>query len=176
MFTSDVTARGMDYPDVSQVIQVGIPSDKAQYVHRIGRTGRAGKGGKGILLLSEKEQNFLKECKDLPIKKRDGAARNEVDALNTGKISPALARLDAKTAAMGYQAWLGYYNSNLRRIGWNKNILVENANLFSKEVLNLPLPPELQKRTIGKMGLKGVKGLRIGQFVPRNNGRGGGKW
>ena len=33
MFTSDVTARGMDYPDVSQVIQVGIPSDKAQYVH-----------------------------------------------------------------------------------------------------------------------------------------------
>ena len=59
MFTSDVTARGMDYPDVSQVIQVGIPSDKAQYVHRIGRTGRAGKGGKGILLLSEKEQNFF---------------------------------------------------------------------------------------------------------------------
>ena len=56
---------------------------------------------------------------------------------------------------MGYQAWLGYYNSNLKRIGWNKISLVENANLFGKDVLNLQTPPGLQKRTIGKMGLKG---------------------
>ena len=46
LFTSDVSARGMDYPGVTHVIQVGAPSSKAQYVHRIGRTGRAGKGGK----------------------------------------------------------------------------------------------------------------------------------
>ena len=43
MFTSDVSARGMDYPDVTSVIQVGQPADKAQYVHRLGRTARAGK-------------------------------------------------------------------------------------------------------------------------------------
>lgn len=30
LFTSDVSARGMDYPDISTVIQVGLPSDKAQ--------------------------------------------------------------------------------------------------------------------------------------------------
>jgi len=30
MFTSDVSARGMDSPDVSSVIQVGLPADKAQ--------------------------------------------------------------------------------------------------------------------------------------------------
>ena len=29
MFSSDVSARGMDYPDVTRVIQIGIPSDKA---------------------------------------------------------------------------------------------------------------------------------------------------
>ena len=177
MFTSDVTARGMDYPDVSQVIQVGIPSDKAQYVHRIGRTGRAGKGGQGILLLSEKEDRFLNECKDLPIKPRNGAAKVEVEAYNTSKVLQALERLPSKTAAMGYQAWLGYYNSNLKRIRWDKKSLVENANLFSKQCLNLSLPPELQKKTIGKMGLKGVPGLRIGAFIPRQGGhhnRGGG--
>ncbi|CAM9901402.1 unnamed protein product, partial [Scytosiphon promiscuus] len=55
MFTSDVSARGMDYPDVSAVIQVGLPSDKAQYIHRLGRTARAGKGGHGILLLCDFE-------------------------------------------------------------------------------------------------------------------------
>ena len=42
MFTSDVTARGMDYPDVSFVLQVGL-TDRSQYIHRLGRTARAGK-------------------------------------------------------------------------------------------------------------------------------------
>lgn len=45
MFTSDVSARGMDYPDISMVIQVGLPESKAQYIHRLGRTARAGKSG-----------------------------------------------------------------------------------------------------------------------------------
>merc|ERR1740123_2345877 len=51
LFSSDVSARGMDYPDVSFVLQVSLPSDKAQYVHRLGRTARAGKSGQGMLLL-----------------------------------------------------------------------------------------------------------------------------
>lgn len=32
-----------------------MPSEKAQYIHRIGRTGRAGKAGGGFLLLTEEE-------------------------------------------------------------------------------------------------------------------------
>ena len=56
LFTSDVTARGMDYPDVSAVIQVGQPADKAQYIHRLGRTARAGKQGCGVLVLCDFEQ------------------------------------------------------------------------------------------------------------------------
>ena len=34
------SARGMDYPDVSFVLQVGAPSSKEQYVHRTGRSVR----------------------------------------------------------------------------------------------------------------------------------------
>ena len=56
LFTSDVSARGMDYPDVSAVIQVGQPADKAQYIHRLGRTARAGKQGCGVLVLCDFEQ------------------------------------------------------------------------------------------------------------------------
>ena len=51
----------MDYPDVTSVIQVGLPTDKAQYTHRLGRTARGGKvGGNGTLLLCDFEANFLK--------------------------------------------------------------------------------------------------------------------
>ena len=39
LFSSDVTARGMDYPDVTKVIQIGWTS-REQYIHRLGRTAR----------------------------------------------------------------------------------------------------------------------------------------
>jgi superfamily II DNA/RNA helicase len=67
LVTSDVSARGMNYPDVTLVIQVGIPSDREQYIHRLGRTGREGKGGEGLLLIAPWERYFLDELKDLPL-------------------------------------------------------------------------------------------------------------
>jgi len=48
---------------------VGIPSDREQYIHRVGRTGREGKEGEGILLIAPWEEYFLDEIKDLPLKR-----------------------------------------------------------------------------------------------------------
>ncbi|KAJ8462665.1 hypothetical protein ONZ45_g17854 [Pleurotus djamor] len=60
LVTSDVSARGVDYPGVTRVIQVGIPSTGEQYVHRVGRTGRGGKaGGRGDLVLLPWELGFV---------------------------------------------------------------------------------------------------------------------
>jgi len=61
LLTSDVSARGVDYPDVSHVIQIGQPKDRETYIHRLGRTGRAGKLGKGLLILPEFEGDFVEE-------------------------------------------------------------------------------------------------------------------
>merc|ERR1711904_735025 len=82
MFSSDVSARGMDYPDVTSSIQVGLPSDKALYIHRLGRTGRVGKGGGGILLLCEFEKFFLdRDLSDQPVVKRPPASDKEENEL-----------------------------------------------------------------------------------------------
>ncbi|KAG8692607.1 hypothetical protein FRC08_009670, partial [Ceratobasidium sp. 394] len=59
LVTSDVSARGVDYPGVTRVIQVGIPSSSDQYVHRVGRTGRAGTEGRGDLVLLPWEIGFV---------------------------------------------------------------------------------------------------------------------
>ena len=67
MFSSDVSARGMDYPGVTEVIQVGM-TDRESYIHRLGRTARAGRGGGGLLLLSNYEARaLLPELAGLPI-------------------------------------------------------------------------------------------------------------
>lgn len=46
---------------------MGIPSDREQYIHRLGRTGREDKEGEGILLIAPWEKYFLEEIKDLPL-------------------------------------------------------------------------------------------------------------
>lgn len=63
-----VRARGVDYPGVTKVIQVGAPTSRDIYIHRIGRTGRAGKKGEATLVLAPFEKGFLNELHDIPIK------------------------------------------------------------------------------------------------------------
>ncbi|XP_024987247.1 DEAD-box ATP-dependent RNA helicase 31-like isoform X2 [Cynara cardunculus var. scolymus] len=155
LVTSDVSARGVDYPDVTLVIQVGIPADKAQYIHRLGRTGRKGKEGQGILLLAPWEEFFLSTIRDLPISK---AELPLVDPETKKKVEKALAHVEMKNKESAYQAWLGYYNSN-KKIGKDKFRLVELANEFSRS-MGLDNPPAIPKLVLGKMGLKNVPGLR----------------
>lgn len=49
------------------VVQVGMPADQAQYIHRVGRTARAGKQGQALLLLHDFERFFLRNIAELPV-------------------------------------------------------------------------------------------------------------
>ncbi|KAH6786099.1 hypothetical protein C2S51_038554 [Perilla frutescens var. frutescens] len=155
LVTSDVSARGVDYPDVTLVVQIGVPADKQQYIHRLGRTGRKGKEGQGILMLAPWEEFFLSTIKDLPISK---ATEPLVDPDTTKKVERALAHVEMKSKESAYQAWLGYYNSN-KSVGRDKYRLVELANEFSRSMC-LDNPPAIPKLVLGKMGLKNIPGLR----------------
>jgi len=162
LFSSDVSARGMDYPDVTFVFQVGVPADRAQYLHRLGRTARAGKEGAGLLLLCDFEEYFLRDLKDLPLKKENVAtpAEKQFSTDTVWQALPQIHRADPKLGSMAYQAWLGFYNSQ-RRIAWDKPELVQQANYFATEVIGCHEVPPIQKKTVGKMGLKGVPGLNL---------------
>jgi ATP-dependent RNA helicase MSS116 len=169
LFSSDVSARGMDYPDVTFVLQCGVPSDKAQYVHRLGRTARAGKSGSGLLVLADFEKYFLNMIKDLPIKPDKAVDRAELDKM-WYSVEDALAnahRANPQLGGMAYQAWMGFYNSYLGKLHWTKNELVEQANYYATECLKLAQIPALEPKTVGKMGLKGTPGLVIERRPPK---------
>ncbi|KAF9669066.1 hypothetical protein SADUNF_Sadunf14G0069100 [Salix dunnii] len=155
LVTSDVSARGVDYPDVTLVIQVGLPASREQYIHRLGRTGRKGKEGEGILLLAPWEEFFLSTVKDLPITE---APMPSIDPDTKKKVERALSQLDMNSKQTAYQAWLGYYNSQ-KKVGNDKYRLVELANEFSRS-MGLDTPPAIPKLVLGKMGLRNIPGLR----------------
>jgi len=174
LFSSDVSARGVDYPDVTYVVQVGVV-EKATYIHRLGRTARVGKRGKGLLLLCDFEEKLAKKTlRGLPIKtsavnfancpadegvvrvaKTVGEEERKFDMSNVDKLQGLV-----KICCQGYVAWIAYYGQNLKKLGWDKSELPRHANEFS-QILGLREPPYILKRTIGKMNLRGVRGFNI---------------
>lgn len=73
-----------------------MPTDREQYIHRVGRTGRAGKGGKAFLLLAEHENFFLQEVSDLPVQLRQDV---EPATLNSAqaRVDKALCRVSTNS-------------------------------------------------------------------------------
>ena len=54
LVATDVAARGLHIPQVSQVFNYDLPQDAEDYIHRIGRTARAGQSGEAISFICEK--------------------------------------------------------------------------------------------------------------------------
>jgi ATP-dependent RNA helicase DDX23/PRP28 len=63
LIATDVAGRGLDIPDVAQVINYDMPSEIDRYTHRIGRTGRAGKTGKAVTFLTEDDMGVIPALK-----------------------------------------------------------------------------------------------------------------
>lgn len=55
LVTTDLASRGLDIPDVQQVIHYQIPFTEESFTHRNGRTARMKSSGKAYLLLSDEE-------------------------------------------------------------------------------------------------------------------------
>jgi len=59
LVTSDLSARGLDIPDVTHVVQLDVNENEDFFIHRAGRTARAGKSGINAVFGDEKELRAL---------------------------------------------------------------------------------------------------------------------
>jgi ATP-dependent RNA helicase RhlE len=61
LVATDVSARGIDIPDVDYVVNYDLPDLPENYVHRVGRTGRGEKKGLAVSFCSPEEKEILEQ-------------------------------------------------------------------------------------------------------------------
>lgn len=81
LICTDVAARGLDVKELPYVVNMTLPDETENYIHRIGRAGRAGRMGLAISLVSTKAQekvwyhtcaNRGKGCTNTKLKQNGG--------------------------------------------------------------------------------------------------------
>ena len=60
LVATSIVARGLDVPNIGQVVNYALPPTIEEYVHRVGRTGRAGHLGNAMSLVSS-DDTILKD-------------------------------------------------------------------------------------------------------------------
>ncbi|HSO87697.1 MAG TPA: C-terminal helicase domain-containing protein, partial [Draconibacterium sp.] len=61
LIATDISARGIDIPNVDFVVNYDLPEVPENYVHRVGRTGRGTKKGQAVTFCSSEEKDILAE-------------------------------------------------------------------------------------------------------------------
>lgn len=61
LISTDLLARGIDVQQVSLVINYDLPSNKENYIHRIGRGGRFGRKGVAINFVTNQDVGMMRE-------------------------------------------------------------------------------------------------------------------
>lgn len=170
LVTSDVSARGVDYPGVTRVIQVGIPSTSDQYVHRVGRTGRGTQtAGRADLVLLPWELGFVTwQLTEVPLKPvttseisnhvKELAEQHRPDFVPKVEAIPEtiqqlMSKLDPDAVKETLASMLGYYISKSAELRVQKSVIVEGLRNWTVEACGLSEPPYVSAAFLEKLGV-----------------------
>ncbi|KAL8695277.1 MAG: hypothetical protein Q9218_000176 [Villophora microphyllina] len=174
MVSSDVTARGMDFPNVTHVIQVGVPPNRDSYIHRIGRTGRGDKKGEGWLILTELEsREAYSRLYKLPITTDDSLQTAKVDMTKDAQLPEDVAKIltqtiDASRMVDNTQK-VECYKASLGVMAWApKSYMIQSLNDRAKYCWGLETIPKISPMLAQRLGLSRVPGVEVGQSNPRS--------
>jgi len=106
LIATDVSARGIDIPDVNYVINYDLPEKAENYVHRVGRTGRGVNKGLAISFCSEDEKERLNEIQQLLNKEIDVIKLGKKGYARTMDIAKKNTDKDVQALIADNEAWL----------------------------------------------------------------------
>lgn len=150
---TDVGARGMDFPNVHEVLQIGVPSELANYIHRIGRTARSGKEGSSVLFICKDELPFVKELEDA---KNIIIAKQENYEPSEEIKTEVLEAMDQETEDLSdvIISLISSYRSCIKEYRFSeRRILPEIASTYGVLLNDPQLKIPVSRRFLDKLGL-----------------------
>lgn len=102
LVATDVAARGLDVNDIDLIVNLELPYDAEDYVHRIGRTGRAGRKGKAVSLVAGREIYLMQRIQrfiNVRVERARVPSQEEVEAT---RVDQAFEKVKAALEAGDY--------------------------------------------------------------------------
>ena len=153
LFSSDVTARGMDFPDVTHVIQVDTPRDRESYIHRLGRTGRQNKEGEGWLLLPPMSVGSARKLlRGLPLEQNTSLESADVN-IDSGDLPSIHKEVQDLTQSLHKRILGSAYTSLFGGQTSQREELVEDLNLWATKGWGWAEPPPVSSSWARNQGL-----------------------
>lgn len=87
LITTDVSARGIDIPNVDYVVNYDLPEDPENYVHRVGRTGRGVQRGHAVSFCAPEEKPLLDAIEKYMDKKVNVMKVDKADYFETVQLT-----------------------------------------------------------------------------------------
>ncbi|PVH16458.1 uncharacterized protein CXQ87_004749 [Candidozyma duobushaemuli] len=133
LVATDVAARGMDFKNVTDVIQLCPSSEVADYVHKVGRTARAGSKGNATLYLSQAEVPYANALS----KKYGITFANEVRYETMDEDAPAFEKiaLEKEDVDEYTRAHLAYLSGVVAKYRLRLDDVIKSAHHLSKGLL-----------------------------------------
>jgi len=101
LVATDVAARGLDIPAVDVVLNVDIPPNPKDFVHRVGRTARAGRSGRAVAFVTQYDVELLQRIEALTGKKMELFEHTEEEVMLFRARVEDAGRLAAQTMREG---------------------------------------------------------------------------
>ncbi|KAI8377814.1 P-loop containing nucleoside triphosphate hydrolase protein [Radiomyces spectabilis] len=156
LLSTDVSARGLDFPAVDWVIQLDCPEDAETYIHRVGRTARFDAQGHALMLLLPTEKDAMVE--ELT-KKRVPIEEIKIRSTKQQSIQKQLQSFcfkDPEIKYLGQRAFVAYMRSVY---------LQKNKKIFKAA----ELPAEEFAHSLGLAGAPKIKFIKKAEKVSYNN-------
>ncbi|KAH3665890.1 hypothetical protein OGAPHI_004079 [Ogataea philodendri] len=179
LISSNVGARGMDFPGVNCVIQLGVQLETASHTHRVGRTGRAGTTGESISILSKAEKFYAERLR------KEGHVLEEIEKPQVSEAIESEIKSAGKFIRPDYNSllssMLGTYASvpRLDRDADPKALVLDCGRLYQAMVGGERLlqvsARDLDRFGVTKEDIDGVfqvDGVLKGNYRPRGNSYG----
>ncbi len=169
LITSDVAARGMDFPLVTHVIQIGVSDDPSTYVHKIGRTARAGHSGNSVLFLSNNEKGYSRALASRGINIKT-VSNLEIDPEVKEIVDDAVSSADGAEELAG--SAIGFYSGSVKAYGLNKYRMLEDMLEFHHKLGNegkLRLSQKVWSQNLGLSRREANEFIEVGGGGYRND-------